>query len=1096
MEKENVAPRAPPLSDAMRAASISSGDGTHGGHDRELMKLLPILWEGGVRRKGDWFPVWEELYMTIDGLYVRFYESKAKYDEQQELEAKQIKLQQRVPMASPPHSSRNARAASMATTFSFPASMGGDKKQYLTVTGVTKENAGRAHGFCITALEKKPIHLAVDTEIERVVWIHLISGAIEQQLDLTMKHKQISVAPPPEDTARDNDASSPPPSSSSSSPPPAPATAPGSTASATSISAPPPSTSRSIVPTSIAKTLLGTPICVNLAMFYEAWGHIQSRKGNFADLIPSLHPNITITSNYPPSVPVAGDFRGRDGFLCFFTSFHASIDISHYMIAHIARSGDLAVVSGRETIKNMSNGRKFRHLWKHELRFEADGRISHINIIADKTAAAVAFGVQSDGPSLELPHEQEMSASTCPPGEIRVVCISAEGLRKKKTLPSSANSKVTIGLNSFPHATIKTQKHKSPHVGSYKAYSTRPSKSGSGANPMWAETLSIQFSGAVPGTCTCLFVEVWTVGVMGDELIGCTKVNLANHLDTSAGSEEEIASLAVPKWHDLRRPEWYASSSALSPSKRVVYESTPPSSEQEICGRIQLSISFLPYSEDIDDAYAYTEGFQRTPRHRKSFDRLQALHQETGEQHRRLERSVSASMHSAGGHLDHELTDDTTSTASFKRGSSTDMIPPGIGAANEMYTFTVASTKFRVYTRYQLIRAIGHGAYGVVIAASDQITGNSVAIKNIPKTFDDLVDAKRIVREIRLMRHLNHPNIVAVIDVMRPPSLETFEDTYIVTDLMETDLHRVINSQETLSSEHIAYVAYQMLCALRYIHSARIIHRDVKPSNILINRDCLVKVCDFGLARGFDYDDNNLVDQAMTEYVVTRWYRAPELLLASRYTTAIDVWSIGCILVEMFTRKALFPGHDHVHQLHLILQLVGSPSMDEMGFITNMKAKRWIAKQAHQDPKPLDTICPNAPPEALDLISKLLAFDPRKRITVDEAIRHPFLAPFASEELETLAHEPFDFSFEKDNKGQLDKDTLRRLIFEDVCHFHPEARSELDEFVAKKEKEAARALLRQQQQQQQQQEDEDSTAGASSGRRRLSSSGTSRAGIA
>ncbi|KAG6612920.1 CMGC/MAPK protein kinase [Phytophthora cinnamomi] len=200
---------------------------------------------------------------------------------------------------------------------------------------------------------------------------------------------------------------------------------------------------------------------------------------------------------------------------------------------------------------------------------------------------------------------------------------------------------------------------------------------------------------------------------------------------------------------------------------------------------------------------------------------------------------------------------------------------------------------------------------------------------------------------------------------MRPPSLANFEDTYIVTDLMETDLHRVINSPEALSSDHIAFITYQLLCGLRYVHSAHIIHRDVKPSNVLINRDCLVKLCDFGLARGIDIrpvtpnsidgsstpssqDGEVALDEALTEYVVTRWYRAPELLLASRYSTAIDLWAVGCIIAEMFTRKALFPGHDHVHQLHLILQLVGSPPPDDMGFVTNMKAKRWMARQQQE----------------------------------------------------------------------------------------------------------------------------------------------------
>lgn len=1000
--------------------------------DRQLMKLIPVRWAGALRRKGDWLPRWEEVFASLDGTQLRVFESKAKF---LELQAREDRV------VSPPGWSRAGRAAAKAPEKER-------EKGAYTLTAVAKESAGRAHGFSVSSRERKPLHLAAESELERVVWLHLIAAALEQQENLPKARKALAGATPAAST---------------------PALRGG-----------------------VLRTLLGTPISVNLVMFYDAWGHIQGRKGNFADLVPSLHPNIAITSNYPPSVPIAGEYHGAAGFLAFFAKLHSAIDISHYTVQHVARSGDLAVVTGRETIRNVSSGRKFRHRWKHELRFEADGRISHINIIADKTAAAVAFGVQSDGPSLELPHEQEESASTCPPGEIRVVCISGEGIKKKKPIPASANIKVTIGLNNFPHLTAKgagggggssgsstsSGKASMSRVGSWKSYSTRPSKNGSGVNPFWAETLSIQFSGAVPGTSSCLFIDVWSISVMGDELIGCTKVNLANYLGTSAGTEEDVASLAVPKWYDLRKPDEFlqTGNSSGSPNKKKLTgngagapassgrSSLADSSSQDSCGRLQLSISFLPYTDD-DDGGSFSDGAEATPRHRKSFDRLQALHEETGEKERHtLERRLSATFCSendscgeSGSADDNGVSGSSSESVDKRRRSSAGNGASAgtTGSPDEMYTFTVASTKFRVYTRYQLIRAIGHGAYGVVIAASDQITGNSVAIKNIPKTFDDLVDAKRIVREIRLMRHLHHPNIVSVLDVMRPPSLAEFDDTYIVTDLMETDLHRVINSQEVLSSDHIAYVTYQLLCAIRYIHSAQIIHRDIKPSNILINRDCLVKICDFGLARGIEVapdGSGGTMDQALTEYVVTRWYRAPELLLASRYTPGIDLWSIGCILVELFTRKALFPGHDHVHQLNLILQLVGSPAKDDMDFITNVKAKKWMARQAHHEPKSLASVCPSAPADAVDLMTRLLEFDPRKRISVDDAIAHPFVAQYRKPEAEGTAASAFDFSFEKENRQRLDKDTLRRLIFEDVCHFHPDAKEELERFVRDQER--------------------------------------------
>ena len=147
-------------------------------------------------------------------------------------------------------------------------------------------------------------------------------------------------------------------------------------------------------------------------------------------------------------------------------------------------------------------------------------------------------------------------------------------------------------------------------------------------------------------------------------------------------------------------------------------------------------------------------------------------------------------------------------------------------------------------------------------------TGTPLAVKNIPKAFDDLIDAKRILREIRLMKHLHHPNLVNLVDLIRPISLKNFEDVYIVTDLMETDLHRVIHSNQNLSDDHVQFFLYQMLVALKYVHSAEVLHRDLKPSNILVNSDCDLKLCDFGLARGVDGMDA----AEFTEYVVTRWY--------------------------------------------------------------------------------------------------------------------------------------------------------------------------------------------------------------------------------
>lgn len=238
-----------------------------------------------------------------------------------------------------------------------------------------------------------------------------------------------------------------------------------------------------------------------------------------------------------------------------------------------------------------------------------------------------------------------------------------------------------------------------------------------------------------------------------------------------------------------------------------------------------------------------------------------------------------------------------------------------------VHSFPAGKHTFTVDKRYSLIRTIGSGAYGVVISSKDSKTDTSVAIKMVPKAFSDEIDAKRILREIKLLKHFRHDNIVSILDMM-PPNvkyLEDFTDVYIITDLMETDLHRIIYSKQKLTIDHAQYFIYQVLRGLKYIHSCKVLHRDLKPSNLLVNSNCDLKICDFGLARGI-HDSSDSAGKAgtmlLTEYVVTRWYRAPEIMLACHeYSYPIDVWSVGCIFAELILRKPYFPGDDYIDQV-------------------------------------------------------------------------------------------------------------------------------------------------------------------------------------
>nr|CAF32009.1 osmotic sensitivity map kinase, putative [Aspergillus fumigatus] len=293
----------------------------------------------------------------------------------------------------------------------------------------------------------------------------------------------------------------------------------------------------------------------------------------------------------------------------------------------------------------------------------------------------------------------------------------------------------------------------------------------------------------------------------------------------------------------------------------------------------------------------------------------------------------------------------------------------------------IFGTTFEITSRYTDLQPVGMGAFGLVCSARDQLTGQPVAVKKIMKPFSTPVLSKRTYRELKLLKHLRHENIISLSDIFISP----LEDIYFVTELLGTDLHRLLTSRP-LEKQFIQYFLYQILRGLKYVHSAGVVHRDLKPSNILINENCDLKICDFGLAR--------IQDPQMTGYVSTRYYRAPEIMLTwQKYDVEVDIWSAGCIFAEMLEGKPLFPGKDHVNQFSIITELLGTPPDDV-----------------------IQTICSE-----------------NKRIRAGEALAHEYLSPYHDPTDEPEAEEKFDWSF---NDADLPVDTWKIMMYSEILDFH------------------------------------------------------------
>lgn len=346
-------------------------------------------------------------------------------------------------------------------------------------------------------------------------------------------------------------------------------------------------------------------------------------------------------------------------------------------------------------------------------------------------------------------------------------------------------------------------------------------------------------------------------------------------------------------------------------------------------------------------------------------------------------------------------------------------------------TYQVHQATFVVENRYSLIAVLGRGSYGTVCSARDEVIDRNVAIKRVTRLLDDLIDGRRVLREIKLLRILKEHkcrNALPLLRIQRPiGSIDNFSEVYIITELMSGDLYNRIKRRSPIRVERIAT---QLLQCIADMHELTIIHRDIKPANVLLSQGGDAWVCDFGLARAGTTKCSGK-DLRLTDFVVTRWYRAPELLLMLPYCSSVDVWSAGCVLAECFMGRPLFPGRDYIMQLQLILSTVpctasaaASYSDDVRSFVSEME------KNVVRRPLTKQFAGLSAPPEAVQLLIDMLKYDATERCTAAQALRSPYLS--STREVTQVRRDVPQEDWSFDSNQQLTEPLLRAYLWEEI----------------------------------------------------------------
>ncbi|XP_055710391.1 cyclin-dependent kinase 1 [Phlebotomus papatasi] len=290
---------------------------------------------------------------------------------------------------------------------------------------------------------------------------------------------------------------------------------------------------------------------------------------------------------------------------------------------------------------------------------------------------------------------------------------------------------------------------------------------------------------------------------------------------------------------------------------------------------------------------------------------------------------------------------------------------------------------------FQRIEKIGEGTYGVVYKGRNKTTGEIVAMKKIRLEMEDEGIPSTAIREISLLKELKHPNIVTLQDVLMED-----QRLYLIFEFLSMDLKKYMDSvpdNKMLDDELVRSYLYQITDAILYCHRRRILHRDLKPQNLLINKNGIIKIADFGLGRSV-----GIPVRLYTHEIVTLWYRAPEILLGSkRYSCPVDIWSIGCIFAEMATRKPLFQGDSEIDQLFRMFRVLQTPTEEIWPGVTSLPDYKatfpcWTQNQLANQVK-------NISDSGLDLLQQMLTYNPINRISAAKIIQHDYFKNYTAQ---------------------------------------------------------------------------------------------------